>query len=903
MTACVKNHSKRVALAISASLVGALTLGAAAPAVAFADEGVSTLASTDSAVDRAEVTYVGGEANQTFMFDGLTHGLIPTKVEYSADLDDLVYAATPDKEVRNEGEFYYFYIRIQSSGWAPDGVTYTDADGNEHDVQGETVYSLPTEPGTYATVVARWDGNGWDAFVADAAAFTIAAKDLTASTIYQGDDVTDTAFEYTGVHSSLQAQNFKKQIGVAINGVAVDTDELTMNIYDAKGKKLTGTTELVPGNTYTVAYQWEDGTDHTERTFKLEKMDLAKTAIIGKAITKADWTLATNNTNPNVVEFDDVVEAMNGVQNDSGDGDFDWAFEHDSSVELKVVEAPGGVVNRHDNGVYTVEMTAKEGDKYVDGSTTFEVYVGDKTADVEFDNMDLWQGDHYYVDLNDDDQAFDLSNIIAKVNSSTASVIKNKELDIKVLNADATAADADALTKPGTHYVVVTYNKKVNDVPVVASEMVKVVTSYTVDVAGRSDIYMSYDGKNVEYAAEDVYTGEDLAKKMAFKVTAGDKTLVQGEDYTVTFKKVNDKGELETVEAVVDAGQYYVFVDGVSYSGQTIFGFRVNPLKPAYAVPVWDLKTSDDPATVYPDGVLIETGAALSPSFTFYDADGNEVQVPEGSYSVDSYDLMKCVWVDGKPGHYEWQVAKRDVEPAEAGMYQAHISNSGDFTNYDLAGLSIVFEVTDKGVFADVPASGVWYSQWVYDAQSKGYMTGYSGSQLFGPNDSIKRGDVAVVLFKMAGGELEFDMAQDEGKDTSDIKFETGFGDVNANAYYAQAIQWAKKVGIVTGYDGTDSFAPEASVSRQELATMLARYAKMTGVDTDADLSALDAYTDGASVADFADEAVAWAVEAGVMGQDVTALRPADAISRAEVAAMTVRVQPDGKLDPNDYIK
>ena len=520
-------------------------------------------------------------------------------------------------------------------------------------------------------------------------------------------------------------------------------------------------------------------------------------------------------------------------------------YLRDSSVDLLITKTPGdGTVNRGDNGVYTVTMTAKEGDNYVDGSTSFEVYVGDKTADVMFDNMDLWQGDHYYVDLNDDDQAFDLSNIIAVVNSTTASVIKNKDLDIKVLNADATAADADALAKPGTHYVVVTYNKKVNDVPVVASEMVKVVTSYTVDVAGRSDIYMSYDGENVEYAAEDVYTGEDLAKKMAFKVTAGDKTLVQGEDYTVTFKKVNDKGELETVEAVVDAGQYYVFVDGVSYSGQTIFGFRVNPLKPAYAVPVWDLKTSDDPATVYPDGVLIETGAALSPSFTFYDADGNEVQVPEGSYSVDSYDLMKYGWVAGNPGNYEWQVAKRDVEPAEAGVYQAHISNSGDFTNYDLAGLSILFKVTDKGVFADVPASGVWYSQWVYDAQSKGYMTGYSGSQLFGPNDSIKRGDVAVVLFKMAGGQLEFDKAKDEGKDTSDIKFETGFGDVNANAYYAQAIQWAKKVGIVTGYDGTDSFAPEASVSRQELATMLARYAKMTGVDTDADLSALDAYTD-----------------------------------------------------------
>ena len=81
MTACVKNHSKRVALAISASLVGALSLGAAAPAAYAANEGISTLASTSDAIGDAKVTYTGGEANQTFMFDGLSHCMIPSKVE------------------------------------------------------------------------------------------------------------------------------------------------------------------------------------------------------------------------------------------------------------------------------------------------------------------------------------------------------------------------------------------------------------------------------------------------------------------------------------------------------------------------------------------------------------------------------------------------------------------------------------------------------------------------------------------------------------------------------------------------------------------------------------------------------------------------------------------------------
>ena len=59
MTACVKNHSKRVALAISASLVGVLSLGAAAPAVAFAQDGVEPLAEqTGDLLARASIKTV-----------------------------------------------------------------------------------------------------------------------------------------------------------------------------------------------------------------------------------------------------------------------------------------------------------------------------------------------------------------------------------------------------------------------------------------------------------------------------------------------------------------------------------------------------------------------------------------------------------------------------------------------------------------------------------------------------------------------------------------------------------------------------------------------------------------------------------------------------------------------------
>ena len=212
------------------------------------------------------------------------------------------------------------------------------------------------------------------------------------------------------------------------------------------------------------------------------------------------------------------------------------------------------------------------------------------------------------------------------------------------------------------------------------------------------------------------------------------------------------------------------------------------------------------------------------------------------------------------------------------------------------------FYISDQRVFADV-ANNEWYSEWIFTATSWGYsyMNGYAGTQFFGPNDSIKRGDVAVTLFKMAGGTLWVD--SEEGKDEPAKEFDTPFSDVDSSMYYAQAIQWAQKAGIVKGDEGTDKFRPEDTISRQELAVMLARYAKMTGVDTTADASALEGYTDASAVADYAADSVAWAVEAEVMGQGVDALRPTDSITRAEVAAMTVRVQPDGRFTDADYIR
>ena len=85
----------------------------------------------------------------------------------------------------------------------------------------------------------------------------------------------------------------------------------------------------------------------------------------------------------------------------------------------------------------------------------------------------------------------------------------------------------------------------------------------------------------------------------------------------------------------------------------------------------------------------------------------------------------------------------------------------------------------------------------------------------------------------------------------------TGFSDVNGHAYYGKVISWAKQAGIVNGY-GDGTFRPDANVTREEFAAMLANFAKKYNSFTDVDADkVLGEFSDGASVSDWAEEVVA----------------------------------------------
>ena len=110
------------------------------------------------------------------------------------------------------------------------------------------------------------------------------------------------------------------------------------------------------------------------------------------------------------------------------------------------------------------------------------------------------------------------------------------------------------------------------------------------------------------------------------------------------------------------------------------------------------------------------------------------------------------------------------------------------------------------------------------------------------------------------------------------------FTDVAAGAWYAKAVAWAASRDIVNGTSAT-TFSPNSPITREQLATMLWRYA-----GSPAGGSSLSSFGDSASVSAYALEAVRWAVGEGLIsGTDAGLLAPQGSATRAQVATILMR--------------
>ena len=173
--------------------------------------------------------------------------------------------------------------------------------------------------------------------------------------------------------------------------------------------------------------------------------------------------------------------------------------------------------------------------------------------------------------------------------------------------------------------------------------------------------------------------------------------------------------------------------------------------------------------------------------------------------------------------------------------------------------------------FPDVDENDWFYDEVVY-VYENGLMNGVENNQ-FAPNTATNRAMLATILYRLAG----------EPAVSGDLPFT----DVESGTWYTDAVLWAAQNGIVNGL-GENTFAPMNTLTREQLVTMLYRYAEAEGYDVSA-AADLSGYPDADKVQTYAQEAMSWAVAEGIVeGMDGN-LNPAGSATRAQIATILMR--------------
>ena len=180
---------------------------------------------------------------------------------------------------------------------------------------------------------------------------------------------------------------------------------------------------------------------------------------------------------------------------------------------------------------------------------------------------------------------------------------------------------------------------------------------------------------------------------------------------------------------------------------------------------------------------------------------------------------------------------------------------------------------------ADAPFQDVNLGAWYYDVvryvYQKGIMTG-TGRDTFSPLSLTTRGQAVATLYRMAGSPTP-------GGAVS-------FRDVAPGSYYEDAVRWAVASGVASGHSA-ETFAPDAPITREQLAALLHRYARIVeGENGTASAQALSRFPDQGKVSAYAVQPLSWAVERGLIdGFQDGSLQPQGQANRAQMAAVLSR--------------
>ena len=221
-------------------------------------------------------------------------------------------------------------------------------------------------------------------------------------------------------------------------------------------------------------------------------------------------------------------------------------------------------------------------------------------------------------------------------------------------------------------------------------------------------------------------------------------------------------------------------------------------------------------------------------------------------------------------------------------LYAVYVDDAGKVewitrSSYDASLKAVVFETGHFSVYGvgyknPVPAFTDIHNHWAADnilfAASRGLLSGTSDTT-FSPGTGMTRGMFVTALGRLAG--------------INPDSYQTGkFTDVKADAYYAPYVNWAAQNGIMEGVTAT-TFAPDTNINREQMAVIMANYAKKLGYDLPKTLRAVT-FADNAQISSWAKDAVKAMQQAGILAGKVNnCFDPKGTATRAEVATVLRR--------------
>ena len=221
-------------------------------------------------------------------------------------------------------------------------------------------------------------------------------------------------------------------------------------------------------------------------------------------------------------------------------------------------------------------------------------------------------------------------------------------------------------------------------------------------------------------------------------------------------------------------------------------------------------------------------------------------------------------------------------------LYAVYVDDAGKVewitkSSYDASQKTVVFETGHFSIYGigyknPAPAftdiTGHWAADNILFVASRGLLSGTSDTT-FSPGIGMTRGMFVTALGRLAG--------------INPDSYKTGkFTDVKADAYYAPYVNWAAQTGIVEGVTAI-TFAPDTNINREQMAVIMANYAKKLGYDLPKTLQAVT-FADNAQISSWAKDAVKAMQQAGILaGKANNRFDPKGTATRAEVATVLRR--------------